>query len=241
MFPELQEYLAAEFEAAEPGTIHVITRHRRANLRTELHRIIARAGLKPWGKPFQNLRSTRETELCETFPAHVVCAWIGNSESVARKHYLQVTDVHFDAAVTGGAKGGAALARHEPPGAASPNSKPQNVRGMQRVTVPVSSKDTPGRNRTCDLRFRKPSLYPLSYGGTFFDKTRCLTTPGGSRIWLGTTSGTERRAGDAANRGSQAYNQIRHATTRFHCQNDMHNSSNHLAKPEASVSKNNGV
>jgi hypothetical protein len=25
--------------------------------------------------------------------------------------------------------------------------------------------NTPGRDRTCDLRFRKPSLYPLSYGG----------------------------------------------------------------------------
>ena len=24
---------------------------------------------------------------------------------------------------------------------------------------------TPGRTRTCDLRFRKPMLYPLSYGG----------------------------------------------------------------------------
>src|SRR4051812_6229235 len=23
----------------------------------------------------------------------------------------------------------------------------------------------PGKNRTCDLRFRKPLLYPLSYGG----------------------------------------------------------------------------
>ena len=23
----------------------------------------------------------------------------------------------------------------------------------------------PGRNRTCDLRYRKPALYPLSYGG----------------------------------------------------------------------------
>ena len=26
-------------------------------------------------------------------------------------------------------------------------------------------KDTPGRIRTCDPRFRKPMLYPLSYGG----------------------------------------------------------------------------
>ena len=28
---------------------------------------------------------------------HVVCAWIGNSEAVAREHYLQVTDAHFEA------------------------------------------------------------------------------------------------------------------------------------------------
>ena len=27
------------------------------------------------------------------------------------------------------------------------------------------SHSAPGMNRTCDLRFRKPSLYPLSYGG----------------------------------------------------------------------------
>ena len=26
---------------------------------------------------------------------HVVCQWIGNSQAVAAKHYLQVTDEHF--------------------------------------------------------------------------------------------------------------------------------------------------
>ena len=26
---------------------------------------------------------------------HVVCEWIGNSQAVAAKHYLQVTDEHF--------------------------------------------------------------------------------------------------------------------------------------------------
>lgn len=35
----------------------------------------------------------------EIYPAHVVCGWIGNSEAVARKHYLQVTDAHFEKAV----------------------------------------------------------------------------------------------------------------------------------------------
>jgi hypothetical protein len=29
---------------------------------------------------------------------HVVCAWIGNSAAVAAKHYLQVTDEHFEQA-----------------------------------------------------------------------------------------------------------------------------------------------
>src|SRR5262249_7254361 len=32
---------------------------------------------------------------------------------------------------------------------------------------PFRTRNTPDRIRTCDLRFRKPSLYPLSYGGCF--------------------------------------------------------------------------
>ena len=28
-----------------------------------------------------------------------------------------------------------------------------------------TSQRAPGRIRTCDLRYRKPALYPLSYGG----------------------------------------------------------------------------
>ena len=32
-------------------------------------------------------------------PLHVVTAWIGNSELVAARHYLQLTDAHFRRAV----------------------------------------------------------------------------------------------------------------------------------------------
>lgn len=97
LFPELAPYLHEVFAEAEPGDGYVITRYRQrnANLRTQLQRIIRKAGLKPWPRLFQNLRSTRETELTESFPLHVVTAWIGNSQLVARKHYLQVTDEHF--------------------------------------------------------------------------------------------------------------------------------------------------
>jgi len=101
LFPELLPYLRDVFEQAEPGTEYVITRYRQANcnLRTQLMRIIRKAGLNPWPKLFHNLRSTRETELAERWPEHVVCAWIGNSKAVAREHYLQVTDEHFERAV----------------------------------------------------------------------------------------------------------------------------------------------
>lgn len=98
LFPELRKLLDKEFfTESEERSEYVITRYRDcgANLRTQLLRIIRRAGLKPWEKPFQNMRSTRETELCESFPIHVVCKWIGNTEAVAKGHYLQVTDEHF--------------------------------------------------------------------------------------------------------------------------------------------------
>ena len=92
--------LGEGFSDAAEGATYVITRYRSAtqNLRTTFQKIIGRAGLQPWPKLFQNLRSTRETELCNEFPIHVVTSWIGNSQLVAAKHYLQVTDDHFRAA-----------------------------------------------------------------------------------------------------------------------------------------------
>lgn len=102
LFAELREPLEALWELAEPGTVFVINRYRstNANLRTQLKRIIKRAGLKAWPKLFQNLRATRETELAENLPIHVVCSWLGNTALVAAKHYLQVTDEHFAQAIT---------------------------------------------------------------------------------------------------------------------------------------------
>lgn len=101
LFPELRAILLDAFERAEPGAEFVVARYREpnCNLRTQLLRILSRAGVTPWPKLFHNLRSTRQTELTEEFPAHVVSAWLGNSVVVAQAHYLQVLDRHFDAAV----------------------------------------------------------------------------------------------------------------------------------------------
>lgn len=101
LFPELRPHLEAAFDAAGPGTVYVINRHRLAgaNLRTQLLRIMDRAGVEPWPRLFQNMRASRETELARQHPLHVVTAWIGNSAPIAARHYLQVGDADFDAAL----------------------------------------------------------------------------------------------------------------------------------------------
>jgi integrase len=100
IFAELRPLLEHAKLEAKPGTEFVVSHYRDSdcNLGPQLKRIICRAGLQPWPKMFQNLRSTRETELAETHPIQAVCQWIGNSQAVAKKHYLQVTDAHFEAA-----------------------------------------------------------------------------------------------------------------------------------------------
>lgn len=100
IFAELRPYLLEVFEQAEPGTERVITRYRDtvSNLRTQIHRIMRKAGLTPWPKPFHNMRSTRQTELVEHFPINVVCDWLGNTRIVAQDHYLQTTEAHYQRA-----------------------------------------------------------------------------------------------------------------------------------------------
>ncbi|MCC6581447.1 MAG: tyrosine-type recombinase/integrase [Phycisphaeraceae bacterium] len=101
MFPELADLFQTVFDEAEPGAVHVITRYRdpSANLRTQLCRYITAAGLKPWPKPWQNLRASRATELADLFPSHVCAAWLGHTEAVADAFYRQVTDDHFARAI----------------------------------------------------------------------------------------------------------------------------------------------
>ena len=66
-----------------------------SNLRTQFMALLDIAGVKPWPRLFHSMRASRQTELTEKFPSHVVCSWLGNSEEVAKSHYLLVTDEHF--------------------------------------------------------------------------------------------------------------------------------------------------
>jgi hypothetical protein len=103
IFPELRPYLEACRKVARKDDKTVVPKaiDQTSNLRTHFLRILKRAKLKPWPKLFQNMRSSRETELLNQFPPKAVCTWIGNSEAVAMEFYAQVTDDHFQAAITG--------------------------------------------------------------------------------------------------------------------------------------------
>lgn len=101
-------------------------------LRTRFERIIQRAGLNPWPRLFQNLRSSRETELAERYPIQVVVAWLGNSDPVAKKHYLQVTADHFGKAIECSALQNPVQSAHAMTRRESPRENPDN--GLESIS-----------------------------------------------------------------------------------------------------------
>ncbi len=105
LFPELRPFLDEAFSMADDGEKWVVPRlggEPSKNLGTTFKRIIRRAGVEVWPKPFQNLRLSRQTELEQDFPTYVVCSWLGNTPDVARRHYLVVTEEHFGQAARNG-------------------------------------------------------------------------------------------------------------------------------------------
>ncbi len=100
IFPELRPYLEEAHELNGDKSEFVIARYRdsNTNLRTRLLKIINRAGVKPWPKLFHNLRASCETDLAKIHPIKAVCDWIGNSITMAQRHYLQTTEEDFERA-----------------------------------------------------------------------------------------------------------------------------------------------
>ncbi|MCS6977612.1 MAG: hypothetical protein NZM31_11475, partial [Gemmatales bacterium] len=66
-----------------------------ANFRTTFAKIILRAGLEPWPRLWYSLRASAESDLAQAFPLATVTKWLGNTPSVALKHYVDPTDEAF--------------------------------------------------------------------------------------------------------------------------------------------------
>ncbi len=114
LFTDLLPYLEAVFDQAAEGAEFVLDVIRRSvNPGTRFEKIIKRSGVTTWPRLWHNLRSSRQTELTESFPAHVVNMWLGNSERIAEQHYLQVLESHFQKAACIPARGTPASGRFE--------------------------------------------------------------------------------------------------------------------------------
>lgn len=109
-FPLLRPHLEAAFDAAEEGAVYVFPHEYRrraqgkrgwanANLRTTLGKVIRRAGVAPWPRMWHSLRASCESDLAQSFPLAVVTKWLGNTPSVALRHYVDPTEAAFDRAV----------------------------------------------------------------------------------------------------------------------------------------------
>lgn len=104
MFPELEEELKRSKKATKnigdnPNIITSLAGSK-SNLRSQFYDITRRAGLDQIPAPFKNLRRSRETELQKSYPLADVCDWIGNSTSVAQKHYLMPLKESFQRAIS---------------------------------------------------------------------------------------------------------------------------------------------
>jgi integrase len=133
IFPELRPYLEEAFELAGDGAVYVIGRYRdtSANLRTQLLRIVERAGVFKWPKLFQNLRASRVTEARRQYPAHVCNAWFGHTEQVAQDHYLQVCEDDFERAATKGVSNRVSKSSRRTQGQGTERqANPQEKRGL---------------------------------------------------------------------------------------------------------------
>lgn len=65
------------------------------NIRTQLGRIMRRAGLRDLARPFRVFRSSCVSDWAQKHPVHATAAWAGHTIPIAGRHYLTVRDVDF--------------------------------------------------------------------------------------------------------------------------------------------------
>lgn len=110
LFTLLRPHLEAAFDHAEEGSEFIIPKEYReradgeggwggANLRTQFGKIVRRAGVDPWPRLWHSLRASCESDLAQSFPLATVTKWLGNTPSVALRHYVDPTETAFDRAV----------------------------------------------------------------------------------------------------------------------------------------------
>jgi integrase len=142
LFPELRPFLEEVLDQAPEGTVFAVSRYRAktsdgwgaVNPRTTFEKIIKRAGLAPWPRLFHALRASRETQLVQDFTVQCVTAWMGNTPSIALKHYLMVTEDQYAKALGGGAQAAQNQAQQCRKSVAMPRKRTPPPKGTNSLT-----------------------------------------------------------------------------------------------------------
>lgn len=71
-----------------------------ANLRTQFLKQLKKAKVEPWARLFHSMRASRQTELEKEYGLPAACAWLGNTEAVAKENYLMVFEDDWKRATT---------------------------------------------------------------------------------------------------------------------------------------------
>jgi len=97
MFPELRKAFREYWESLPDGAGNKVFPNlpNGQALTSRFSKILNRAGVAKWEKFFQNMRSTRDTELRRKCPEQDVNLWLGHTKEVALNHYMQTTDSLF--------------------------------------------------------------------------------------------------------------------------------------------------
>ncbi len=123
--PKLMTLLHDRFEAMPEGDIPLVTIGGKGAVIRRVRRIWARAGVEPWSRLWQTLRSSCEKEWAMTFPQYAVSKWIGHSITISGRHYANaVPNELFDKAAEYGAAPRNSAQRNAQ---RKPSDRPRNV------------------------------------------------------------------------------------------------------------------
>ena len=171
IFPEIEPYLRQAFDDAADRSVHVLPPrfHNEGYAYAGVLRAVSRASVPTWPKLFVNMRASRETELMQEYPEHVVHAWIGNSKEVAADHYLMTTDADYERA-TSGSTDRTIYPAQNPAQSGADSERQETSDQREKAAIPDNDEDrglldTPTGSRTpvFGLRTRRPG--PLDDGG----------------------------------------------------------------------------
>ena len=139
LFPAVRPFLEAAWDEAPEGAEYVMPEEYRrraqgpggwanANLRTTLVSVVRRAGLEPWTRLWHSMRASCESDLARQFPLAVVAKWLGHTQAVAMRHYVDVTDADFERATIGDAQSAQEAAQHAQWSAANRNRRASRMK-----------------------------------------------------------------------------------------------------------------